>query len=449
MTVSKKVIPLEPFQQQFFFREFYNVTGKIYISIQLDKKLDLSLDDIKKNVILRLLEKEPLLRSRIYYSEEIQPCYVIHDISEFNGRILDELVETTDLEIDSKELFQKYTSDSFKANKNFATMANPHWKLVVNYKENYITFLYSHALFDGITGVNVLNLVLDFINDEKAKSSKSCTSDNKKGEILQVYPKNEKMFPLPPVYEIPDEQTPLFEIPNYKTDPWSSSTELNLITIHGQEKINKIINNCKQHNVSLNSYILSMLCIAFYEDKDIKCKFNAAISLRDRVYVNEALIPKNALGLMITFILVTTPKITAEVAEYNSTSQWEFIQTMHELITKNIALSLSDLKSFGNFAFTDQKQAWEDQVKAMKSVDGICPTHSFSFSNLSLNFKVNKKNHYNVVRTMFSQSKRAQDYFSGSMISNSGWLNLSYVYLDHNKVMENCYKRLKEYLERD
>lgn len=445
MSLQNRLIELEPFQKRYFFQEFNDLSGKIYISLQLDTKIALSVNEFKQKVILRILDKEPLLRARIYYNETIEPSCIIHDVDEFTEEILNGLVEVSDLKIDSKEFFNKITNKPFDSNSDLSTMNKPNWKFVINFEENYVSFVYSHVLFDGMSGVHVLNSVLSFLNDQNYTTSDCKLQDHAKGEILYVYPKNKELAPFPPVLESPDKDVPLFGVSGIKVDPWAAKVDCQFLKVEDQSIVKRIIRKCKQNNVSLNSYMIASFAISMFTQEEIKCKFMMAIDLRGRALCNNKLIPKAALGLMITFTQIETPKITKSIATNGSYEQWEFIKKIHKLIESGIAESLSDLRSFGNFAVTSQKQFWEEQIQKIKSEEDQIPTYSFGMSNLSLNFKFNQENRYNVIRSVFSQRKRAYDYFSCSMISNSCCLDLTSAHFDDaNKILEASFQRFRE-----
>lgn len=445
MSLSNRLSELEPFQKRYFFQEIYDFSGKIYISLQLDRKIALSVNEFKQKVILRLLNKEPLLRARIYYNETIEPSRIIHDVDEFTDEILNGMVEVTDMKIDSKDFFNKFASKAFDSNSDLSSMQKPNWKFIINFEENYLSFVYSHVLFDGMSGVHVLNSVLSFLNDDSKTAADNSLQEHDKGELLYVYAKNKELAPYPPVLESPDKDVPFFAVPGIKVDPWTAKNDCQFLKIEDQSIIKRIINACKENNVSFNSYMIASFAISMFTQKEIKCKFMMAIDLRGRALCDNKLIPKTALGLMITFTQIETPKITECIATYGSQEQWEFIKKIHKLIQSGIAESLSDLRSFGNFAITNQKQFWEEQIQKLKLDDNQIPTYTFGMSNLSLNFKFNQENHYNVTRSVFSQRKRAFDFFSCSMISNSSCLDLTSAHFDdENKVLEGIFQRFRE-----
>ncbi|XBW34805.1 hypothetical protein QEN19_000371 [Hanseniaspora menglaensis] len=438
---QKKVNPLKPFEQNFFFRELNKISGKISIGIQLDRTLELSDGEFKQQVILKLLEKEPLLRSRIYYNDSIEPSTIIHDVEEFKGDILDGLLIKTNLGCDSPEFYDAFIKDPFKSNDSFDSLKEPNWAIAINREENFISFLFSHVLFDGMSGVHVQTFILEFLNCSYDK--KESKSMNEIGKIMYVYPKNEKTEPFPPEISSPDKETKLFEIPNTKVNPWPANIRSESFTLKSQSKVDKIIKTCKYHDVSLNAYLLAMLAISTFEGKEVKCHFSSAVSLRGRKIIDDKVIPKTALGLMITFISITTPKIDSQIAELGSEKQWQFIKWVHSAVQKCTASSVEDLKSFGNFAFIDQKKAWEEQMKNLTS-EKSKPSCTFSVSNLSFNFKFNSKKHYNVSRSVFLQTKNPTQYFTNCVISNSGCFDLNFNYDDDgNNILHNTFKRFK------
>ncbi|XBW34806.1 hypothetical protein QEN19_000372 [Hanseniaspora menglaensis] len=442
MSLKGNITILEPFQQKFFFRELNKISGKISIGIQLDRTLELSDGEFKQQVILKLLEKEPLLRSRIYYNDSIEPSTIIHDVEEFKGDILDGLLIKTNLGCDSPEFYDAFIKDPFKSNDSFDSLKEPNWAIAINREENFISFLFSHVLFDGMSGVHVQTFILEFLNCSYDK--KESKSMNEIGKIMYVYPKNKKFKPVNPIPLSNDDETPIFNIPNVKVNPWSSAAGSASLTIKDQSQVDRIIKLCKEHVVSFNSYLMAMLAISTFTGKEIKCTFGCAVDLRGRYIFDGELIPKKALGLLLTFFEITTPKIDAKISILGSKEQWNFIKLIHEAVLKYIASSVDNLNRFGNLAVIDQKQYWKNQVEVMSSEEGVLPEVTFSVSNLSFNFNFNTNMHYNVSKSVFLETRRPVEYFTTCVISTTNCFNFNFYYEgDENNINKSIFKRFK------
>ena len=446
-------VPLTPFQEHFFFREMYEFSSKIYITVQLDKNLEINPDEFKQKIVLNLLAKEPLLRARIYYVDS-KPFMKVHPLSDFTPELIDGLLEETDLDMDSKKFTQKYVaSKPFEVNETLDSMDKPNWNFVVNYKQNFITFVYSHVLFDGISGVSVVNSCLSFLNEDSVvdQGEENISWSNSTG-VFNPYPQNKELYTRPLNLQYDEPETPLFDVSSIKVKPNACVEGASLFAFQDKKAVTNLIKECKEHDVSFNSYMVSMLAISAYDGKDVKCKFAMPIDLRGRLKINDdVFVPKSTLGLLLTFIVNISPTITFKETVNGSKEQWEFVQKIHTLIQKAIPIAVEDLREIGNNYLIDQEKFWRKKSERSKlTTDGGAELPSFTFvlSNLSLNFKYDEGKKYNVIRSIFSQAKRPPDFFSCSMISTSEGFSISDAYYeDEPKTMENCFKRFEKIMQ--
>lgn len=437
---------LSSFQQHFFYRELNEFSTKIFITAQLDSQIELSAEEIKQKIILKLLANEPLLRARIYYINNETPMLKIHTLEEFKGELLDGLLEVTDLKMDSGKFLHTFAESAFPVNKDINSAHNPNWKILLNYKENFIGFLYSHVLFDGISGVSAVNSFLSLLNGESEQPG--TLAWNSSTGVLDPYPVNKEVYNRPLNLKYDDLETPYFDVANVKVKPNTAIEGSHLVSFQDGPGVSKIIRECKARAVSLNSFIVAMLAISTYDGKDVKCKFAMPVDLRERLQIDGAIVPKSTLGLLITFIANVTPTITSKEIVNGSEAQWLFIQKVHDLIQLAVPIAVDDLREVGNNNYLNQEKLWVDKKERSISDNPELPTFTFVLSNLSLNFKHDSSKKYNVVKSIFSQAKRPPDFFSCSMISYSGGFSISAAYYeDVNHTMSKCIKRFENMLE--
>lgn len=437
------MLTLSDVQKFYDYKEQHKqVSGKVYIGCELvaDLKVNINiLQDICKEIML--IHKQ--LCAQVNENHQV---YLL-DVNKLN---FDDFVFVSDINTDINDYsVVKYLLEDPPNNGKINT---PLWRLIYFEKMNYLVFNFGHCFYDGISGVNVLKLILDRLNNKPVVNIdydefKDHVSDQSLLEygIVDLYPRptyglydkfqifKNKLFEgivEPSMFKLINSFPRLLEFNYFKSfnrlyDPHVSPARGKYIDSYHCINISfmstkKLIKISKLLNTTLNTLLLTLLSISspkvnkHYANNS---KFNIPINMRPYLFKDDVSeLGSSLIALAISSTQITTPLINIDNILDNERININELQAIVDELDPLIKKSINESITMENYSIASFYKNDLDKLLTQS------PYIDFELSNLGL-FK-----HPLIKDVIFNQGLEPMNYMNISAIGGINGTNINFMW---------------------